>query len=376
MIVPQQRSLYQRNANRFPYLRAAIHGVPVVAANLVQNALNVGKKRVYQYAYDAVNRARGVKKGKKAASSVLTNRGTKRRVSAKTYKRGMKRCKTVKDVCKELKKLKRQVNSNDSWVEYRYRATNNRTHNSGVKLNSELDFNSAYVRLALDQCQFYDSNTNAYENKDPDTLTQTASYLVTNRYMSVTLSNNYMVPVEISYAFFYPTKNHSSTWETAFGLALANDHVNTSPTDVTDVQTEFSDGASTMKQFWKPATKIMKVVLEPGQSVRASIRGASFVYDPSVYDEVADSYMPSFKDIKFVWRQNGLVGHNSGLTQFGLQDGGVDYDQTIVLKVHYNSGGAPYRKIYHNKSNMTQATASTLLRGSRPIPDNLLYSAS
>lgn len=370
MLQPYRRRTNYGQVIAYPGTAA---GVGVAGVGL-QGLYNLGKRVYAQYSSGPSSKRR--KTGKKEAKATVTSNtahhGKVQRTSRK--RRGLKKC-TLKEVCKEVKRIRKDISAGDSWIEVREGLQSWVSAASNTCNWGEINLTSALVQTAMDNMRFYDSNTNLMENKDPDSLTQESSYRVTHRMLKITLANNYKVPVEISYAWFKPNSNHNRTFGDCMNETYGDMMTNGNPADKTDPYIQFSDGAEQRRQYWTKITPVKKIILQPGDNFTVYKKGEDFNYDPSVVDTVATTFIKSFKDLKFVWRQSGLVGHNSALTIVGLQDTQVDYDVKRVCRVHYESGGAPYRYIVLDH-NYAATTASTLYRSQKPVAGNNVLGAT
>jgi hypothetical protein len=239
---------------------------------------------------------------------------TKAKGYARTSRRKYKR--TTSKVARNAKSIKKlQAHDRQSLGDMTYRDLN------AVSLTSLVNQQNVYnvypnatatLETVLGQCKFYNPSV-------PGTLT-TAS-LATGTYQRNTRFENIHNKCNIR-------NNYQSTCEVRVYLCTTKDDTSVTPAGAW--QNGLPDGSnlSTLQDLggyptdYELATDLWKMklakrcVLAPGQSTTVSHSTGSFEYSSSTVDDHALSYQKEYKCFSWMIVINGVVGHDTALSEF------------------------------------------------------------
>lgn len=273
---------------------------------------------------------------------------------------------------KRVFRLERHAQLDDSSIDYR------KTYFSGIGSSqsqqawSFFAIETSIIQTAMDQFRFYDSNTNAFEQKDPETLTQKAQYLVSNWQIYGEIVNNYQVPVDVKVHYLRCKDNTSLTPLDILDADITDKFLNF--TDRNNMNINLSEGAQ-LGEYWGKVKGSTSTRLLPGQSMKVGMNRKPFMYDPSENDKSGQTYVVTARPMGLLIQVRGVLGHDTAAAEFGLLAAKVDYKLTVRCKVHYNSGGAQFKKIYIDNDADAAWTNGGVV-SSMPVADNIQYSVA
>lgn len=309
-----------------------------------------------------------IKGAQRAVGSVAMAAGTY--VGRKTRKKEKKQVKEKKQMKKQLSQLRKLAESDTGLHIQRKRATG--AHSASVGQCSYISqeiFRITDMEAVIAQLRYYNpSAPSSLVTADGATGTYQKEFLFTKMYSMIRFMNNYQVPLRIVGYVCRVKSDTSITPATAFtnGLSDVGSPSATSPLVYPSDSPQLGD-------LWMVKKKLDKLLL-PGQSCSMIHNHSKDVqYDPSLADSHALEYQKKYGGASFLWKVEGVVGHDSIVTteQTNLQCS-VDWEQHITYNVKY-SAGADIKFIYIDDEADATFTNGGLVSNC-PVSDNQGYS--
>jgi len=254
-------------------------------------------------------------------------------------------------------RLERQLGGTMSTLTFKDHEFNNvSTDNAAIKYDVTSLLSKNEIQAALDQMLWFDSTTNDYLKKDPDTcLNHNIKMKIDSCYTRFLVKNSQNYPVKVTLYLLSPKTNTGTQPTATIDTALA-DEVTTSvamtkeqnhlvyPTELDYFKKQWTILRTKKKLLVNGATMSMTTVLK-------NIR-----YSPDWMAENTEKYQKRMKSRLILMRIDPVMGHQQfNLTQLvpvpdattvSLGRGGVDISLKRIMKIKYDSGGPATRYTY------------------------------
>lgn len=290
---------------------------------------------------------------------------------------GKKFQKKKKDTKKKDKKMMKQMSQLKKLVEsdtglHIHRIRNTGAHGSSVAQCSYVAqqiFRVTDMEAVLAQLRYYDpSAPSALVQADGATGTYQKEFLFSKMYSMIRFINNYQVPLRIVGYVCRVKSDTSISPSTAFtnGLADVGNPSSTSPLVYPSDSPQLAD-------LWTVKKKLDKTLLPGQQCSMIHNHEKEVQYDPSLYDSHSLEFQKKYGGASFLWKVEGIVGHDSVVTteQTNLE-ARVDWEQIITYNVRYPAG-ADIKYIYIDDNADASFTNGGLVSNC-PVSDNQGYS--
>lgn len=185
-------------------------------------------------------------------------------------------------------------------------------------------------------------------------------------FRKATFINNYQVPVKLRVYKCHPkdATNISATTAVTNGLT---DQGNPTSTSLVVYPTDSKE----LTQLYKVTSK--NFLLQPGQIATVTDFQKEFSYDFALADTHNEAYQKNMGGFLFMWRIEGIVGHDTTLLEFNNLDAGVDGQFDTVYRFVYDAGKDLHDvSVYDNGSSFTNLGVVS----SKPVSNNLGYSVA
>lgn len=223
------------------------------------------------------------------------------------------------------------------------------------------------IEAALTNLRFYDTATNAIVTKDLSSGTYMRQILFPYIMQTCTWTNNYQVPVKCQFYMLGTRADTNVSADSYFTGGLV-DIGNPSPTAVNVYP---SDSTHLTRACYVKSSK--KCILGPGKSVTLKHVKRNVIYEPAYEDTHAQNYQDRFGTVQPALRLEGLVGHDTTLTEVGQIPGGVDCLIKTTFVISYDAGiNLKTVEVVDTNDTFTNGGVITM----RAIPDNVAYSVS
>lgn len=225
---------------------------------------------------------------------------------------------------------------------------------------------TSHMELAIAQCRYFDpSNPGTLITASLATPTYKQNILISVSSQMV-ITNNYQVPCVVTYGVAFNKEDTSITPN----VARTNGLTDVGNPDNTSVLVSYKDSPQ-FRDLWR--VKLKSKLLKPGQSIVCKHFQKGFTYDPSLLDSHAQTYQRRFKSAVFIYRCQGVLGHDSSVaSEQGIMPAGIDVHIRSVYIVTYDSGGASVRTIVLNEGSSQSFTNGAVT--SQVVVDNQSYS--
>lgn len=295
---------------------------------------------------------------------------------ASRYRRGKSkrgtRKRSVKQVAKQVRQLKKVVNASDATHTYKKSSIGNVTCGVGLCNHSNLSVvNMNDIETSIANFRYYDPSV-------PGTLTTASGATGTysrnlhckSIHANLEIMNNYQIPCKVKVYLCQPKADTSVAPQTYYTNGIT-DQVITGG-DETTPQLYLSDIKSLNRQ-WK-ITCLKDVLLDAGKSFKVSHSAGSFDYDPSIYDSHSLIYQTKFKNFTFMIRLDGILSHDTVAAQRTTNQCAVDYKYEVKYVWKYDAG-CNLDDIYVSDGRATAWTNAGVYTSKAPA-DNIGYSVS
>lgn len=220
----------------------------------------------------------------------------------------------------------------------------------------------------LAQLRYYNpSAPSSLVTADGATGTYQKEFHFKRNYSRLLLRNNYQVPVKVTIYICSPKGETTISPLTAWTNGL---------TDISNATYNSTLSYPTDSQQFNDLYKVVKVkrsLLHPGNEYSCSHSTKSFSYDPSLVDSHGLSYHRAFKSFLFLTVVQGVIGHDTSLSEYGVLASGVDVMLDRTYEVQY-AAGADIKYVYVT-GNLSAFTNGGVV-SNKPVSDNQGYSVS
>lgn len=279
-------------------------------------------------------------------------------------------CSSLKQVCKEVRKLKSFAESGMGNLIYRSRITArvlNGTVNTAA-YDNYVCFDISSMETALAELRFFDPAA-------PGTLVQGSgasgayqrNYLFEKMNVKLTVKNNYQVPCKFAIYLCEAKEDTSIAAATAFTNGL------------TDVGNPSATSCLILPPDSVQLTELYKVtykkggLLLPGQQVSTSYSGSNIEYDPAMVDSHNLSYQSRYRGANWIVRVEGVLGHDTTADEQGSMLAGLDIQRDREYSIKYDAGvDLKYIVVADSSDSFSNAGVNS----EQPVADNVAYSAS
>lgn len=365
--------LVQRQPRRLANYAGAVRYVPTMLTKGIGGAALAYAANKYMAPKAAAASSMSVYRRKKKTDLAYksNNNATKKRIS--TRKRKVVKTKSIKGrvarIARSLKTVSQKLNAGMGQLIYRQRGTGRIL----ASVNQQTLYNLATVHLTfiegvLAQLRYYNpSAPSTLVTADGTTGTYSKSFLIKSIVVKLKLKNNYQVPCQVRTYSCIPRADTSTDPATAFTQGLADVGNPTSSS-----QLVYVTDSPQYNELWK-CVKSTNQVLMPGDEVDLYHKTAPFHYDPSYADSNTDTYQPSMRAHAFLVRIDGVLGHDTTLSEQGFLQAGVDFSSDRIVQVEYQAG-ADIKYIYVTDGSSSFTNGGVV--SSKPVADNQAYSVA
>jgi hypothetical protein len=352
---PQIGGAPARRVRNRDILRGLPHAIPFIADNLQLLPGAIGGLGAYA-AYKGrqyVDRWSYEKSAQKSQRRAEENMAKRRRVygpepkpvAKKSKSQGRKRrhkvgakpkiAKSLKGLRKQVQNIRKELETDRGVLIYRSRDTSEKTSSEGQKaVHGFTGIAGGTIQSALAQCRYYNPSDPAnLVTADGETGTFSREFFIKRSYVSLTVRNNYEVPVRISLHVCLPKQatNTSALTHYTQGLTDVGNPSNVSPMVYLTDSKEFNLN-------WVVA-KSKKKELQPGQKMFISHNNKAFDFDTADYDSHALSFQKKYGGSYLIMFMEGVLGHEeANVAQYNSIQAGVDCEIRRIVEVHYAAG--------------------------------------
>lgn len=274
-----------------------------------------------------------------------------------------------KGIKKQVRELKRKVESDTGTYIYRHRQTERAL--AGVNQSAHVSLQGVFTTFyegAIDNLPYFNPAVpGTYTFADLTSGTQQKEVLLENIYYSAECVNNYQSRVKVSLYICVPKADTSISALTAWTSGIA---------DVGGLATTSAQVYLTDSELFNDLWSIKKTVtrtLNPGQKITASYSAKDVQYDPSMTDAHTTTFIKQIKSMQCIVRVEGTIGHDTSADEQGILQSGVDcvIDRKLVIK--YPAGiDLKYIELVDQSNTFTNGG----VQASMPVADNIGYSVS
>lgn len=269
----------------------------------------------------------GVAKGKRYAKQPTKGGGKKRKLDKVQA--------AQKQVNKQLKTLKRRVESGMGTYVYKLRGTTRLI--AAVNLQNMATVQGSTtgtVEAAIDNLPVFNpALPGTYTFVNFTSGTQQKEVEIAATYSYCIAKNNYNAPARVTMFVCIPRSDTSLSPTTAVSGGLTDEGSGlgiTTPLIGPRDSEQFRD-------LW--IVKAQKSsVLVAGQTMKMSYRAGAFQYDPSFVDSHAFDYQPRYHGHAYLIKVEGVLGHDQSAAEIGYVGAGIDISRVINYVVKYEAG--------------------------------------
>lgn len=306
-----------------------------------------------------VNSIYKLAKGAVSSSSKSAPAGS-RGVGSKPFPKQMK---------SQIRELRRLAEADMGELIYRFRNTFTvRASVNSIDQSEYFSHTSDTLETILGQLRYYNpSAPTSLVTADGSSGTYQKDFLFTSIYHKIHLRNNYQVPADVTVYKVRLKGDTSIAPLTAFtnGLADVGNPGSSSPL------VYLTDSEQFKELYSIESSKSFR--LSPGAARTMSQSLKNLLYDPSARDSHTVTYQRAHRNMFFIVRVEGVVGHDSSIAEYGVLQAGVDILIDRTFKVKYPAG-ADIKWIVVNDSSDTFTNGGVV--SSKPVSDNLGYSVA
>lgn len=222
----------------------------------------------------------------------------------------------------------------------------------------------------LSKCKFFDPS-------NPATLIEgslaAGTYQRNVRFENITSNiecrNNYGTTMEVTIYKCLVKEDTNNNPITAWASGIPDGSNLSTPNDLGQYPTDYD----LVNDLWK-LTVAKKVVLQPGQAVKAFHKTGAFEFASSTVDTHALAYQKEYKSFEWLVIAKGVHGHDTSFLQVANMPGGIDFSWTNVYKVKYDAG-INIRFVHVDNGNADTFSNAGVM-SQKPMTDNQGYSVA
>lgn len=296
-------------------------------------------------------------------------KGSKSYAGAKNRLAGVRAKPFPKQMKSQIRELKRLAEADMGELIYRFRNTfTQRASVNSIDQGEYFSHTSDTLETVLSELRYYNpSSPTALVQADGASGSYQKDFLFTSVYHKLHVRNNYQVPVDVTIYKIRLKGDTSITPLTSFtnGLADVGNPGSSSPL------VYLSDSEQFKELYTIEQSKSFR--LSPGSTRTMSQSLKNLLYDPSARDSHTLTYQRAHRNMWFIVRVEGVVGHDSTLSEIGVLEAGVDILVDRTFRVKYPAG-ADIKWIVVNDSSDTFTNGGVV--SSKPVVDNQGYSVA
>lgn len=274
-----------------------------------------------------------------------------------------------KQMKSQIRELRRLAEADMGELIYRFRNTFTvRSSVNSIDQGEYFSHTSDTLETILGQLRYYNpSAPTSLVTADGSAGSYQKDFLFTSIYHKIHLRNNYQVPADVTVYKVRLKGDTSIAPLTAFsnGLADIGNPGSSSPL------VYLTDSEQFKELYSIESSKSFR--LSPGATRTMSQSLKNLLYDPSARDSHTVTYQRAHRNMFFIVRVEGVVGHDSSIAEYGVLQAGVDILIDRTFKVKYPAG-ADIKWIVVNDSSDTFTNGGVV--SSKPVSDNLGYSVA
>lgn len=285
-------------------------------------------------------------RGAAKATYYKPKRTYKRRSYRKTYRKKGKMAKLSRTVYK----MKKDLETNTGTHTFRTYNVGKLSAGQNASIAVDADINSIdRLEDAIAGLRYYDPGTPGTLLVAPGaTGTFHKEFRFTKTYAKLTVRNNYQVPCSVT---LYTYKVRVDTNINPF-VAFTDGLADVGSPSATGINVHPSD--SPILRDLYILVKSKKAFLQPGQAASLVYSVPSFMYNPSLSDEHADTWQVPYGGASFLIRLQGILGHDSVVTtEQATLPAAIDFSIEKTFIIRYPAG-ADIKTV----ANASQADAS------------------
>lgn len=293
---------------------------------------------------------------------------TKSRYTKRTSRRRVRR----QSIYKQLRDVRRTLKSDQARHTHRTRVADAYSANTnGCSYNVVGQaLNTTNIEAAMQNLRYYNPSVpGTLVTADASTGTYARQIHFESVYQKLTVKNNYQVPAKVTIISFMPKKDTNNTPTGLYSSGITDQTISGSATSPLSYITDIDMVTDT----WKVVASKSRVLL-PGREMHMTHRTKPFDYDPSVVDTQTNAYQRQFQAQLFVIRVEGVIAHDSTLSEHTSLTAAVDVLKDTKFVMTYDAGVNLNDYSYNNAADASFTNSG--LVSSMPVSDNITYSVS
>lgn len=333
-----------------------------------RNMMDIAAGGAIAYGKSAIGRYRKLN-SKAVAKKVVRNIKKSKKVKREVYK-SLRKLNRVSKIQKQVKTLQRASKASMGNLIYRITTSAVQIVSANTQGNETLFVNHiAELETVLAQLRYYNPSSPAtLLTADGTTGSYSKDFYFKPSYMRLSVRNNYQVPCIVRAYVLRIKTDTSQSPETAWASGLTDVSSSLTPNMIGT----YPSDSPQIEDFWAIESQ-NTYYLDAGKEFRFSTSCKPFHYDPSIFDTHGLAYQVDCDTRAMMVSVQGVIAHDSALSQQGRSGAGVDIDVYKVYSVEYEAG-ASIKFIYLDNS-YTSFTNGALVCN-KAVADNQGYSLS